>query len=162
MDQKNEMFTDEEKVILDALQKEYKWIARDKDGALGVYKERPKKLQLYHIVDDETRFSAFIDLEAFVNIFKGVTWENSPICFRPPILDKVERRYLKTVFRPFHNRIKYVEKLSPYAVKEKCYIWACVGEDDSLELPLFDKRKMYKGMESNECYTLEELGITYD
>ena len=38
-----EMFTDTEKRILEATDKSYKWIARDKDGELDIYEEKPSR-----------------------------------------------------------------------------------------------------------------------
>lgn len=156
------MFTDDEKAILRSLRSGFDWIARDKDGSINVYEDKPQREEGMFKCQDGYKLTLYWNIDIFKHIFKGLTWENSPIRFRCEVLDKVEIKYLKTVFKPFHNRIKYVKKDSPYAVKEKCYIWACVEDGDNLELPTFDKRKMYKGMKLGKHYTLEELGITYD
>ena len=65
--------TEDEKVILRNIDKEYKWIARDDDGLLCVYKEKPTK-------DDydgwnDSAFS-FASLWAFDNLFQFIKWED--------------------------------------------------------------------------------------
>lgn len=143
------MFTKTEKTILNALPKEYEYIFRSPRGDLRISGR----------FDD---VGYYLPICEFNHIFKDVKAGADPICFRKPILDDIEREYLKTVFKPFRNRIKWVEKCVSYSVKGKCYIWVCVDDDDNLEFPTFDKRKMYNGMNIGKCYTLEELGITYD
>lgn len=105
------------------------------------------------------------ELYLFKHMFKGVTWENSPICFRQPVLDKVERRYLKMVFRPFHKKIISVCKKSSND-KEAEWLFLNLKPLNNLEdymtFPMFEAGTMYKNMELNKIYTLEELGITYD
>lgn len=163
--EKNEMFTDEEKFVLGALQKEYKWIARDKDGSIYVYADKPQRGELVFKFQDGYKPTLYHNINIFKHIFKGVTWENSPICFRKPILNDVERRYLKTVFRPFYKRIISIRKEEVNDVNlAYLFVWLekNYNRDDYMVLPVFDKRKMYKGMKFGKKYTLEELGITYD
>ena len=64
---------EDEKAILRNIDKEYKWIARDDDGLLCVYKEKPTK-------DDydgwnDSAFS-FASLWAFDNLFQFIKWED--------------------------------------------------------------------------------------
>ena len=64
---------EDEKAILRNIDKEYKWIARDDDGLLCVYKEKPSK-------DDydgwnDSAFS-FASLWAFDNLFQFIKWED--------------------------------------------------------------------------------------
>lgn len=156
------IFTENEKVILDCLPKGFKWIARDKNGDLSVYIEKPYK------ITDIAMFEVYPlcrDFYLFKHMFKGVTWENSPICFRQPVLDKVERRYLKTVFRPFHKKIISVCKKSS---SDEEIEWLFLNLkplnnlEDYMTFPMFEAGTMYKNMELNKNYTLEELGIKYD
>lgn len=72
-----------------------------------------------------------------------------------PILDDKEKEYLSAVIRPWRNDVRYVAKRS---TSTKEYIG--IGTfDDSATLPEFKKGTMYKGMELDREYTLEELGI---
>ena len=74
-----------------------------------------------------------------------------------PILDKVEKRYLEGVLRPFKDRIAYVDK-EDYGTKKE-FIHIEIINDIELDFPNFERGTMYKGMELNKQYTLEELGL---
>lgn len=156
------IFTEDEKAILKSLPKNYKWIARDKNGFIYVYANKP------HKITDIAMFEAdplCRDFYLFKHMFKGVTWENSPICFRQPVLDKVERRYLKTVFRPFHKKIISVYKQLTNDEMRECLfanLEPLANFGDYMAFPMFEAGTMYKNMELNKNYTLEELGIKYD
>ena len=146
------MFTKTERTILNALPKEYKYIFRSRGGNLRI-SER------FDGIDD------YLSIPEFNHLFKNVMADGEPIRFREPILDDVEREYLKAVFKPFASRIKYV-------AKQRCEgIWVgmeyikVLMEDpdgDSTCFPTFKAKTMYKGMMPNKAYTLDELGITYD
>ena len=78
-----------------------------------------------------------------------------------PVLDDVEKEYLLHVIKPFRNRIKYFFKF-PCANGDYEAIAAVMkGRDyyDSLSFPKFKKGSMYKGMEPNKKYTLDDLGL---
>ena len=79
--------------------------------------------------------------------------------YKPPILDDVEKAYLSAVIKPFRKRIEYIEKTDNYYVDGKQFLSIGLVTDDHCCLPFFKKGTMYKGMEANECYTLEELGL---
>lgn len=78
-----------------------------------------------------------------------------------PILNDVEKRYLENVFKPFKDRIEYIEKKAMDFNYE--YIAFKVFYEDSeisvswFPLPCFDRGTMYKNMELNEHYMLDEL-----
>lgn len=77
------------------------------------------------------------------------------------ILDKEEKEYLEAVIRPFRYRAKCIKKIiamdiTPYAGEEFIIIFL---EREAISLPFFKKNTMYKGMELNKEYTLEELGL---
>lgn len=77
------------------------------------------------------------------------------------ILDSAERRYLYNVVRPFKDRVQYITKETGYAYdKEKLRI-QLEGTND-FELPEFEEDTMYKGMELNKEYTIEQLGLQKD
>lgn len=78
-----------------------------------------------------------------------------------PILDDVEKRYLSAVIRPFKNRVDWISKVSDDVIR-RYFIEICIitnGFDEYIFLPYFDGSEMYKGMESDKKYSLEELGL---
>ena len=76
------------------------------------------------------------------------------------ILDNTEKNYLRSVIRPFRDRINYIRKNTfsdgdakiSIKIKENIHTWY-------IELPPFKKDVMYKNMEPNKEYRLEELGL---
>ena len=90
------MFTKTEKTILDAISKEYKYIFRTRYGDLRIGE--------FDDVDE------YLPIPEFNHIFEDVKAGAWPTYFRKPILDDVEREYLKTVLKPLANRIKKEKK----------------------------------------------------
>ena len=75
---------------------------------------------------------------------------------KPEILDEAEKRYLRGVLKPFRGKVTYIKKF--------VYPTGDAKIDINVEnwytcLPLFPKNKMYKNMEEDKKYTLEELGL---
>ena len=144
-------------------------MARDKNGNLYIYDQKPSKYQKYGYW---TSYSC-IEKPMYMfdsNIFKSITWEDDEPTliidiYNPQILDDVEREYLKTVLKPFHKKVRYVVKFvdSPLCEdiysKERLFIALCGGH---FNFPRFVSGKMYSGMELDKEYKLDELGITYD
>lgn len=71
------------------------------------------------------------------------------------ILDKEETRYLNDVIRPFRNKVTYIKKLC-YLNQEHLVIQL---DYDYFYLPYFKKGTMYKNMETDKRYTLEDLHL---
>lgn len=71
------------------------------------------------------------------------------------ILNAKEKEYLSNVIRPFRNKVDCIIKKN-FA---KDYIYVHLNNNDSISLPFFEKGTMYKNMELNKEYSLEELGI---
>ena len=154
-----EIFTDVEKHILEGTDKNYKWIAREKNGCLYTYDEKPYRDELYGIFDTEFGGGHLFDRCVSDVLFKSVTWENSPIQYRDSeLLTPKEREYLRFVFEPFASSIMYVQKLLSDNTE---YIVASTYKD-SMVFPYFTKGIMYKGMKLETKYTLKELGIVYN
>lgn len=63
--------SDEEKVILKNINKDYKWIARDVDGQLFVYSDKPIKL-----TNCWGRYRYESSLYVYSHLFTGVKWED--------------------------------------------------------------------------------------
>lgn len=78
--------------------------------------------------------------------------------YEPTILTEKESAYLSSVIKPFRKRIKYIRKIDHNSVNNDQFI-CIVLENDRCGLPNFKKGTMYKGMEEDRDYTLEELGL---
>lgn len=78
--------------------------------------------------------------------------------YKEEILDKKEKEYLSAVIKPFRDEIKYIVKDDRYT-GDREYIFIVIKNDCSITFPYFKKNAMYKGMELDKEYTLEELGL---
>lgn len=76
---------------------------------------------------------------------------------REEILDEVEKRYLSNVIRPFRDRVSGITKILDSSKDEYISIHIC--NECDLDFPNFKANTLYKGMEINKFYTLEELGL---
>ena len=82
----------------------------------------------------------------------------------PDILNEKEKKYLKAVIRPFRNRVVSVKKVECsnnsyfYFINIKIISELSPSRKENIFLPYF-QNEMYKGMELNKEYTLEELGL---
>lgn len=76
--------------------------------------------------------------------------------YKGDILDKVEKKYLSEVIRPFREEVTAIEKLEVPAGKEYILI---LLKDDGMHFPCFKKDTMYKGLELEKRYPPEELGL---
>lgn len=80
--------------------------------------------------------------------------------YKPNILEDAEKAYLSAVIKPFRKRIKYIKRMDNIFVNGNQYQFLCISlTNDYFRLPLFKQGTMYKGMEANKRYTLEELGL---
>ena len=84
----------------------------------------------------------------------------------PPILDDAERKYLSAVISPFRDRVKHICRgwyiTSSGEYQRNLSIYITLSDDVTsynIDLPLFKKETMYKGMKIGKAYTLEELGL---
>lgn len=79
-----------------------------------------------------------------------------------PILDDVKKRYLGNLLRPLNTEKTFIRKRDTADGLEYIAI-CCLGRPDgcleSFCLPPFEIGTMYKGMETDKRYTLEELGL---
>ena len=73
------------------------------------------------------------------------------------ILDDTEKRYLKSIIRPFKNKVSHISKEDWY--DGDCYISIELDDDGDINLPYFKKETMYNGMEEDKKYTLKELEL---
>ena len=79
---------------------------------------------------------------------------------KEPILDDVEREYLSAVIKPFRNDVSAICKVcSAYEDREFIKILRFFGGINCTFLPDFEPGTMFKGMEPDRWYSLEELGL---
>lgn len=102
-------------------------------------------------VEDKKHFKSLPrDFTGTINVEKG-------FIVKKEILDEAEKEYLHAVIKPFK------EKVTGIAIREfsddKCYLYIDIIGDDGFGLPNFKRGTMYKNMEIDRNYTLEELGL---
>lgn len=151
-------FTNDEKAIARNIDEEYKWIARDRDGELCIYEEKPRKRKGGGWYSDGYKYISY-----FNHLFSAIKWEDGePMrisdIYNPKILDYTEREYLKTILKPFHGVVEYVQKIK---IGDKEYLFILFSGNGALSFPDFDSGTMYSGMKLDRKYSLDELGITY-
>ena len=78
--------------------------------------------------------------------------------YKEPVLDEVEKEYLSAVIKPFRKRIAYIVKAQDFDDGKQC-IRIILQNGDGMHFPYLDDDAMYKGMEVNKEYSLEELGL---
>lgn len=80
------------------------------------------------------------------------------------ILTDKEKEYLKAFIKPFRNRVKTIERRKNKEW-ERILVFYKDYDDTSdnvrsyMSLPMFEAGTMYRGMELDKEYTLEELGL---
>ena len=153
-------FTEDEKVIARNIGKEYKWIARDKNGTLCAYSLNPTKREELGewVYDNYIRVSDLFGLE----LFKSIKWEDDEPTrisdiYDPQILDDAEREYLTAVLKPLPKAKSIRKAISPFGVFQ--YLVVSFNESETMSFPYFEPGTMYKGMECCKLYTPEELGL---
>ena len=77
---------------------------------------------------------------------------------KEPVLDDVEKEYLSAVIKPFRKMIAYIVKAQDFDDGKQC-IRIILQNGDGMHFPYLDGDAMYKGMEVNKEYSLEELGL---
>ena len=77
---------------------------------------------------------------------------------KEPVLDDVEKEYLSAVIKPFRKMIAYIVKAQDFDDGKQC-IRIILQNGDGMHFPYLDDDAMYKGMEVNKEYSLEELGL---
>lgn len=118
-----------------------------------------------NVVETTVEGWAGISIKEFENLhpsYKVLKLERPQTIYKfKEVLDAKEKEYLSAIIRPFKNRVKNIHKVE-LANDEYIRIEIpgfCDGIDDSVSLPCFKKRTMYKGMELGKNYTLKELGL---
>lgn len=78
---------------------------------------------------------------------------------KEPVLGEAEKKYLSAIIKPFRSRVKYIAKIGTLNdFKQFIHIGFYNGE--YINLPNFNKNTgMYRSMEGDKLYSLEELGL---
>lgn len=94
---------------------------------------------------------------------------NQEIEIETDILSEKEKEYLKSIIRPFKDRVEYIEKKINMNCTGRSFYYITITtksvvNDNIMEitaLPYFNlESKMYEGMELNKGYTLKELKLS--
>lgn len=76
-----------------------------------------------------------------------------------PVLDRLEKKYLSDVIRPFRSRVRGIKK-KRFCNAERIAVYVRSGDwINVISFPEFKTGTMYEGMESEKEYTPKELGI---
>lgn len=77
------------------------------------------------------------------------------------ILTKEEKKYLSAVIKPFRDRVICIKKVSSTLYDDREFIEITIDNlfAKRFDFPYFKKNSMYRDMESDRKYTLEELGL---
>lgn len=78
--------------------------------------------------------------------------------YKEPVLNEVEKAYLSAVIKPFRNRVDYIMKEENICSSTE-FIHIDLSGGDIADFPNFKVGTMYKGMEIDKSYTLQELGL---
>ena len=148
------------------LKKGLKWIGRNQAGRLSAHANKPSKVDTYWWS------VGYSDCTCdYVPIFQSVRFgDKEPVSLEsivhPQILDDAERKYLSAVISPFRDRVKHICRVwyitSSGEYQRNLSIYITLSDDVTsynIDLPIFKKETMYKGMKIGKAYTLEELGL---
>lgn len=132
------------------------WLNDEKMPLSFIYRGRvfkkQKTIDLSIMYKDNN--GSYFDFGLYFNKYEYVT------CKIKDILDETEKKYLEGVIRPFRNRVSYIIKQEYYEYE---YIAIEYKEIDNssyyIQLPNFKPNTMYKVMEIDKEYTLNELGL---
>ena len=122
------------------------------DGEYGKYKLSKNGLKYWSDISEQWFTACWLE-ELLIG-------EKKIIKAEPPILDDVEKEYLSAVIKPFRDITRFISKRG-YNQTEyiAIYLKHHSGLGETFVLPTFDKGTMYKGMEEDKYYTLDELGL---
>ena len=133
-------------------------------------KKLPKKIlihdEVYYLLKKDNKY--FYSLNShYVNEWQRNLDHTIDICgylndeveILEDILDKKEKEFLENLVRPFKKEIISIVKTRVYHGECECIEINFNDEMDSFCLPYFSPNAMYKNMELDKEYTIEELGL---
>lgn len=129
-----------------------------KDNHIVVYKSG-KKL-LWKNIYLKQIYTEDLIYEGCDDVTINEVWEFNKLVWKreEQVLDEVEKKYLSDLIRPFRDKVRYI-RLINYVNTIKQFISIEIKGDSSIYFPLFKKGTMYKGMEVDKNYSLEDLGL---
>ena len=107
---------------------------------------------LYFLANDDKWKKDYLTLTRILN--------GKAMIIKKPILYDVEREYLSAFIKPFSDIVTSVNKFDSGKYEYIAIKYRSIDEYiGTVRLPSFKKDTMYKGMEVNKHYSLEELGL---
>lgn len=89
---------------------------------------------------------------------ESLEWLNHE--YKEPILDDVEKEYLSAVIKPFRKKVKNIVKITRIGQPKEQNIRIVLVDLKFMNFPSFNTNTgMYKGMEADRLYSLEDLGL---
>ena len=147
-------------------------IDMNRESNLEHYKEEIKKFFRSSYYDQAEmqrkffeRFCKFVIVKpgTFADCFSDcvLEWMTQP--YREPILNGEEAEYLLEVIDPFRDMVESIYKCNSHKNDNVIRIDFKFDKSElyrkSISFPLIEGKLMYKGMEVDKHYTLEELGL---
>lgn len=92
----------------------------------------------------------------YIEDFSADCWEE----YKEDILDEEEKKYLGNIVKPYRDRVRFIVKTESTGYERIIICLLGLTQYNTyIVLPYFYKNTMYKGMEVEKDYTLEELGL---
>lgn len=121
------------------------------------------------IINDEFSIELLLNKYKIKKIYKDITCKEVILEIKESLLDDEEKKYLSAIIRPIKDRVINIEKTKfSREKKEYCYLTIGVKSiipkeiSEYIILPCFKKDTMYKKLEYDTKYTLEDLGLNED
>lgn len=127
----------------------------EKRTLVGKYLHNVKRASPLTYYTEDLKDSGGLKEHDIVKVERPVKYE-TVFERKEEILDETEKRYLANVIRPFRKRVKSIAK--KYFIGDE-YIILFMKDSPNTRLPYFIEGTMYKEMEPDREYTLEELGL---
>ena len=111
------------------------------------------------------RFCKFVTVKpgTSVDCFTDYVFEWMAQPYREPILNGEEAEYLIQVIDPFRDMVESIYKCirnkNDYVIRVDLKFDKSELYRKSISFPLIEGKLMYRGMETNKFYSLEELGL---
>ena len=111
-------------------------------------------LSMLEKIEDKKHFKSLPrDFTGTIDVEKGFITN----IVEKEILDEAEKEYLSAVIKPFKEKVTGID-IRKFSAG-KCYLYIDIIGNDGFGLPNFKQGTMYKNMQINRKYTLEELGL---
>jgi hypothetical protein len=125
--------------------------------------QKSYNLTAYNLMESLERFMAEkteknIENICITNVFDWLSEE-----YKEPVLNETEKAYLSAVIKPFKANVTGICKINIcrgfYCIRIYAKSISSELRIEVIDLPLFETGTMYKGMETDKHYSLEELGL---